>query len=649
MIAVAAVAFAAAAQTLAVPYLPQTEDLCGGAAAAMVMRYWGASEIYPDAFEPLVDHSAGGIRTGALTADLQRRGWTAIAGPGDRAEIAKELGRGRPVITLIQDSPRRYHYVVVVGWDGRTVTLHDPARAPSRVLDVRAFDREWGKSGRWMLILLPPEHAAAETPAPPDEHTASSSTESACDRIVAGAVAAAPTDPAAARTILTRATGICAADGAAWRELAGLDALESNWTAAAAHAREAVARDPGDSYAWRILATADYVGHDDLGALTAWNRIGEPQVSLIDIQGLERTRYGVIADAIGVPLKSTLTPAAMRRAERRVRDVPAIAAARVAYHPLENGRVRIDASVVERAHAPTSYLSWAGIGFDALTNRQLSLSSNSLTGGGEAVGVTWRWWEHRPMIAGFVAAPAPRVLGGGTWRLEASRASETFGPARTVETRARVGVNVGHWLTDRTRVSGGAALERWNDRGDDVALAVGVEHWRLRDRLRIAANLTQAVGDPYAIADVTAAARTTTSLSGPLLTGIAGYAAANRRAPFTVWPGADTGHARDVLLRAHPLLEDGVIAGGAFGRQLVFGTLEGQWWRLLRRAPVRVAPAVFVDVARASRVQQDRAYIDAGGGIRIALPGFGVMRVDLAHGLRGGGTVLSAGWDVRWR
>jgi len=157
---VAAAVALAAAQPLAVPYFAQTEDLCGGAAAAMVMRYWGASDIYPDTFQPLVDRRAGGIATGALTSDLERRGWTAIAGPGDAAEVSKELARGRPVIALIQDSPGRYHYVVVIGWSADTVTLHDPARAPSRVLDAARFDGEWAKSGRWMLLLLPPAAVA---------------------------------------------------------------------------------------------------------------------------------------------------------------------------------------------------------------------------------------------------------------------------------------------------------------------------------------------------------------------------------------------------------------------------------------------------------------------------------------------------------
>ncbi|MBA3295824.1 MAG: C39 family peptidase, partial [Acidobacteria bacterium] len=46
---------------LDVPYLPQTEALCGGAAAAMVMRYWGAAGVHPETFSALVDTKAGGI------------------------------------------------------------------------------------------------------------------------------------------------------------------------------------------------------------------------------------------------------------------------------------------------------------------------------------------------------------------------------------------------------------------------------------------------------------------------------------------------------------------------------------------------------------------------------------------------------------
>src|SRR3990167_6103920 len=60
---------------LDVPYLPQTEDLCGGAAVAMVLRYWGERQAYAEDFAALVDRSASGIRTDVLAAEAARLGW----------------------------------------------------------------------------------------------------------------------------------------------------------------------------------------------------------------------------------------------------------------------------------------------------------------------------------------------------------------------------------------------------------------------------------------------------------------------------------------------------------------------------------------------------------------------------------------------
>ena len=36
---------------LDIPYIQQSEALCGGAAAAMVMRYWGATDVRAETFE----------------------------------------------------------------------------------------------------------------------------------------------------------------------------------------------------------------------------------------------------------------------------------------------------------------------------------------------------------------------------------------------------------------------------------------------------------------------------------------------------------------------------------------------------------------------------------------------------------------------
>src|SRR5918996_2584819 len=64
---------------LDVPFISQSELLCGGAAAAMVLRYWGERSVSAESFAGLIDRSAAGIRTDVLIADLTRRGWTAAA------------------------------------------------------------------------------------------------------------------------------------------------------------------------------------------------------------------------------------------------------------------------------------------------------------------------------------------------------------------------------------------------------------------------------------------------------------------------------------------------------------------------------------------------------------------------------------------
>src|SRR6185436_19960100 len=241
---------------LSVPYLPQSEALCGGAAAAMVMRFWGAQGVYADAFAPLVDKTAGGIRTSALAHELESRGWRTDAGGGDLARLSGEVRAGRPVIALIEDRPGRYHYVVVVAAStSGPIVVHDPARAPSRALDLATFDRRWQKSDRWMLVVLPPA-AGVKSEATPDVSSAPVVPATGCEsRVEEGVGLAGRGEKDAARSLLVDLTTTCPRSAAAWRELAGLDALEERWQAAADHARTAVALDSRDDYSWRLLAT----------------------------------------------------------------------------------------------------------------------------------------------------------------------------------------------------------------------------------------------------------------------------------------------------------------------------------------------------------------------------------------------------------
>ena len=167
MFSVAAVGVAAAAPVepeahtlLDVPYLPQTPELCGGAAVAMVLRYWGERDVFPQDFESLISPGDGGILTATLTAAVRDRRWLALVVPAARgtarARIQSEIDRGRPLIALIEVAPRTYHYVVIVGLTDGDVVLHDPARAPFRVLRWAEFERAWEATDRWMMLALPP-------------------------------------------------------------------------------------------------------------------------------------------------------------------------------------------------------------------------------------------------------------------------------------------------------------------------------------------------------------------------------------------------------------------------------------------------------------------------------------------------------------
>ena len=112
-----------------------------------------------------------------------------------------------------------------------------------------------------------------------------------------------------------------------------------------------------------------------------------------------------------------------------------------------------------------------------------------------------------------------------------------------------------------------------------------------------------------------------------------------------MWFAGDTGQARETVLRAHPLVDDGRLRAGQMGRRLLSASVEAQrWWSA---GLLQMAGAAFVDTARvADRLDGGpRGDVDAGIGLRIALPGAGTIRADVANGLRHGGTRWSFAYE----
>src|SRR5204863_4638748 len=173
----------AASLAIDVPYLPQTDALCGGAAAAMVFRYWGDAHAAADEFAPLVDRRAGGIANGVLVDAVKRRGWRVVQIDGSIDALKAHVSDGQPVIVLVPDRGRLYHYVVVTGATSDAIVVHDPSWGPSRTIRVPEFEKAWRAARFWSLVILPAAvagSAPASLPVPPPT-AAQPTAETPCD------------------------------------------------------------------------------------------------------------------------------------------------------------------------------------------------------------------------------------------------------------------------------------------------------------------------------------------------------------------------------------------------------------------------------------------------------------------------------------
>jgi hypothetical protein len=628
---------------LDVPYIQQSEALCGGAAAAMIMRYWGATGVSAESFAALVNNAAGGIRAADLLDDLRGRGWEAHSFRGDRSLVRDRLADGQPVVALIEDRPGYFHFVVVVGWANGRVIHHDPARAPFRVVDERTFDVAWEKSDRWTLLALPPR-AERSGGVDPTRDLAPPSAASPCADLVAEGVRVAQAgDRPAALDILLTAADVCPSSSAPLREAAGVRALQEDWPEARKLATAAVTREPDDGHAWRILATSAYMNGDAAAALQAWNRVGEPTIDLVTVLGLSRTRHAAATRLLGLTAGAPLSAGRLAAAGRRLGDLPAAASAHVTYRPTGGGRTNIEAVVVERPRWPLTRSSAIEVALRAATDRELGAGSANLSGSGELLSVVWRWWENRPRVEVAYAAPSSY----GVWRADVSGERQAYGPSSTVESRRGGRLTLSNWTSALARWEIGAGIDAWRGLGRTGSLSGGVEQRLGGDRLALRVHGSIFAG-AFAAATLGAGAswRSAVRHERTVLLVEAGIESASADAPRALWSGAGTGHARGPLLRAHPLLDDGRITGEVFGRRVQHARADVRRWLQPAMKVVRVAPAVFVDVARASHRLQSGAvwHADAGVGVRIAVPGSGVLRLDVAKGLRDGASSFSVGW-----
>jgi predicted double-glycine peptidase len=587
---------AANTRLLDVPFVSQSELLCGGAAVSMVMRYWGPAPVYAEDFASLVDARAGGIAVAALARAVEERGWRARTFAGTAEDAQAHIGAGRPLIALIEDRPGRLHYVVVVAWTSERVVFHDPAVNPFRTIDAATFDRRWRVTGRTSLLVLP--DTGSTVPATPH------------------------VEPV----------------GDTMRQRAGALFLDKRYGDAAHVAELAVDANPDDQESWQLLAASRFLEGDAGGALEAWNRRGEPRVDLPRVDGLTRTRYDVVAGALALPPRTMLTRDRLDRAARRLAAVPAVQLSRVEYSPREDGSTTIDVAVVERPMLPRSRAELAATAAYAATQREARIKISSPSGNGEVWTASARWWDGRPRVE--VGLEVPTIARWtGMWRITGGWERQTYRLSTTTfaSDRRHAAVSFGDWASGALRWQLGTAIDRWNDGATQVSILGEVEKRIAGDHLAIGVASRAAAR----FGAVTMSARWRSSLEAIAGWQAAGVlAAVTRSAPLDLWSGGDTGVARSTLLRAHPLLDDGAIRASELQRLLPNGSIEYHR-RFASRRVLQVGWAAFVDAT-------DR-HVDAGVGLRVKLPASpNVLRIDIARGIRDGATAASASWQSVW-
>jgi hypothetical protein len=653
---------AGAHRLIDVPYFPQTPALCGGAAVAMVLRYWGDRTVLPSDFQSLVNRSGTGIVTADLVAAVSRRGWRAIPGQVQESTALRDLGpqvdQGRPAIALIERSPGQFHYVVVVGLTETSVVLHDPARTSFEIVAADAFDREWRGSGGWFLIVLPPA-AALGAPVPGNTAAAATSTgrTGACGALVDRGVALADSNSKEAERVLRTATELCPESAEPWLELAGLSFRASHWRDAASLAERATAVEPANGDAWELLGSARYLADDAPGALEAWNHVRKPPIDVVTITGARRTPQPALMHLIGLEPRTVLSPEAFSRAARRLSDAPTAASTRLVYVPEADDRVTVSAAIAERDAFPHEPVPLAALAAHSIVAEELQVGLAGLAGQGELITGDWRWPAARPLVGGTLVLPAPTPLPGiasigGFWEHQSYAVPAPSGGTTDVrDERRRVTFDVGTWVSGNTRLEAGTGVDRFGA-AEYLSLRVAVEeHWA-GDRLaaRAEGNVWRlGPGTGFSTRDLSLTWRSDRDPSAASWSGLGGLADAGAQSPRALWMGAGTGQGRPLLLRAHPLLDQDIVASPMFGRRVVFQTVEYQH-PLKRTLAGTIGMAAFVDAARASGGLDDTAppawNVDAGVGLRLRLlQGGGVARLDAARGLRDGRMALSVGWS----
>ena len=158
------------------PFFPQTEHHCGPAALATILVFNDVGT-EPETLAPMV-YLPGrrGTLAVEMAAAVRRLGRMPYLLDGTMESLVTEVAGGRPVAVLLNlgaDTLPRWHYAVVVGYDGlRDDFLLRSGRQKEMTMAAARFIRAWKGSDFWAMVVVVPGEVPATVQKIPYFHQA---------------------------------------------------------------------------------------------------------------------------------------------------------------------------------------------------------------------------------------------------------------------------------------------------------------------------------------------------------------------------------------------------------------------------------------------------------------------------------------------
>ena len=145
------------------------------------------------------------------------------------------------------------------------------------------------------------------------------------------------------------------------------------------------------------------------------------------------------------------------------------------------------------------------------------------------------------------------------------------------------------------------------------------------DRLTVGIDASNWMGeDSFGLVAASVRLRSRDDHRGRVFIVRGGGAVATESTPADLWFAGDTGNVRSSLLRAHPIVTDGMLESDRLGRRIAHVSGEVRQWRTVRSISFRsgVPPSLPLGEmsSAVSAALDSRSYVDVGAGLRLALP-----------------------------